>query len=410
MSHSKEREEKICLNCGTALTGRYCQNCGQQNTEPKETVWTLLSHFFNDITHFDGKFFSTGKYLLTKPGFLSSEYIKGRRASYLHPIRMYVFTSAFFFIIFFAFFNPAGTTEKKDESSQLKELRDASNSLGKMLTIKNDADLKDPDLRAAILRSQKNIDAHAEVLKKKVEEEERMDSIKRQQEKAKIDTAKKHAIQDRPGVRNVTAKDAGEFNITYDSSNTKTFRFTNVNVVYTLPAYDSVQKELPEKKKDGWVKKALIRKSLLLNEKYGGNNKEAMALFNEKYMHSLPQALFVSLPVFALLLLMLYARRDFYYADHAIFAIHVYCASLIILLVYFSVDKMQTATDWQWLLFVKFIVVLTILFYLYKAMRKFYKQNRAKTVFKFILLNISSLAVVAILFAAFAIISLIRFS
>jgi len=400
VSHSKEREEKVCLNCGTALTGRYCPNCGQENTEPKETVWTLVSHFFNDITHFDGKFFSTGKYLLTRPGFLSSEYIKGRRASYLHPIRMYVFTSAFFFIIFFSLFNPAEITEKKDSREQLKELTDASNSLSKTLAVKNDADLNDPDLRAAILRSRKNIDAHAAVLKKNAEEEARLDSIKQQQLKAKADTAKKYAPADRSGLK---IKE-------YDPKDNKNFKLTSINVFYTLPAYDSVQQALPEKKRDDWLTRAMTRKSILLREKYGDNNKEAMALFMEKYMHTLPQALFVSLPVFAFLLLLLYARRDFYYADHAIFSIHVYCASLIVLLVYFSVDKLQIAADWQWLSVVKFIIVLGILFYLYKAMRKFYKQNRVKTIFKFILLNMFSLVVVAILFAVFAVLSLIRFS
>jgi len=400
VSHSKEREEKVCLNCGTALTGRYCPNCGQENTEPKETVWTLVSHFFNDITHFDGKFFSTGKYLLTRPGFLSSEYIKGRRASYLHPIRMYVFTSAFFFIIFFSLFNPAEITEKKDSREQLKELTDASNSLSKTLAVKNDADLNDPDLRAAILRSRKNIDAHAAVLKKNAEEEARLDSIKQQQLKAKADTAKKYAPGDRSGLK---IKE-------YDPKDNKNFKLTSINVFYTLPAYDSVQQALPEKKRDDWLKRAMTRKSILLREKYGDNNKEAMALFMEKYMHTLPQALFVSLPVFAFLLLLLYARRDFYYADHAIFSIHVYCASLIVLLVYFSVDKLQIAADWQWLSVVKFIIVLGILFYLYIAMRKFYKQNRVKTIFKFILLNMFSLVVVAILFAVFAVLSLIRFS
>ena len=400
MSHSKEREEKVCLNCGTALSGRYCPNCGQENTEPKETVWTLVSHFFNDITHFDGKFFSTGKYLLARPGFLSSEYIKGRRASYLHPIRMYVFTSAFFFIIFFSLFNPAEITEKKDSREQLKELTDASNSLSKTLAVKNDADLNDPDLRAAILRSRENIDAHAAVLKKNAEEEARLDSIKQQQLKAKADTAKKYAPADRSGLK---IKE-------YDPKDNKNFKLTSINVFYTLPAYDSVQQALPEKKRDDWLKRAMTRKSILLREKYGDNNKEAMALFMEKYMHTLPQALFVSLPVFAFLLLLLYARRDFYYADHAIFSIHVYCASLIVLLVYFSVDKLQIAADWQWLSVVKFIIVLAILFYLYKAMRKFYKQNRVKTIFKFILLNMFSLVVVAILFAVFAVLSLIRFS
>lgn len=103
MSHLKERTEKTCLNCqATPLYGRYCHVCGQENLEPRETVWHLVLHFFNDITHFDGKFFSTVKYLLRKPGFLSAEYTRGRRASYLNPIRMYVFTSAIFFLILFS--------------------------------------------------------------------------------------------------------------------------------------------------------------------------------------------------------------------------------------------------------------------------------------------------------------------
>ena len=101
LSHYKERKEKTCLNCNAHLYGRYCHNCGQENIEPKETFWGLITHFLYDITHFDGKFFNTLKHLIIKPGFLSREYINGRRATYLHPIRMYVFTSAFFFIIFF---------------------------------------------------------------------------------------------------------------------------------------------------------------------------------------------------------------------------------------------------------------------------------------------------------------------
>ena len=70
MSHGRERHEKNCLNCGTIVQGRYCQHCGQENIEPKENFWQLLNHFFNDITHFDGKFLPSLKYVLFRPGFL----------------------------------------------------------------------------------------------------------------------------------------------------------------------------------------------------------------------------------------------------------------------------------------------------------------------------------------------------
>jgi hypothetical protein len=101
VSHLKERKEKNCLNCNAILHGKYCSICGQENIEPKESVWHLINHFFQDITHFDGKFFSSLKYLLIKPGFLSSEYARGRRSAYLNPIRFYVFTSFIFFFFMF---------------------------------------------------------------------------------------------------------------------------------------------------------------------------------------------------------------------------------------------------------------------------------------------------------------------
>ena len=120
MSHSPERKEKNCLNCGTIVHGRFCHICGQENTEPKETFFGMVAHFFKDITHFDGKFFTTLKDLLFKPGFLSVEYMKGRRMSYLNPVRMYVFTSAIFFLIFFSLIKPKGAfkiTEGKEPLS-----------------------------------------------------------------------------------------------------------------------------------------------------------------------------------------------------------------------------------------------------------------------------------------------------
>jgi len=105
LSHLKERKEKNCLNCNAVINGKYCSICGQENIEPAESAWHLITHFFNDITHFDGKFFSSLNYVIFKPGFLSTEYKLGRRASYLNPVRMYVFTSFLFFLVFFSVYH-----------------------------------------------------------------------------------------------------------------------------------------------------------------------------------------------------------------------------------------------------------------------------------------------------------------
>lgn len=414
MSHSKERKEKVCLNCGTALTGRYCHTCGQENTEPKETVWTLVSHFFNDITHFDGKFFSTVKYLITKPGFLSAEYLKGRRASYLHPIRMYVFTSAFFFIIFFWLFNPEQMIKgEKDNKEQLEELQEASTSLKEKLPA-----IKDAGEKAAVQRAIAHTDAHVLQLERVVREEKLRDSVKAAHTRILLDSAlaKRKAGARLAGglvdnaLQRVDSANALKTNES-NAGNRGGIKINNRELDYfSQPAYDSVQKELPAGRRDGWFVRAMNHKAIAYSKKFKNDKKEAIALFLEKFMHNLPQAMFVSLPAFALLLLMLYSRRKFYYADHGIFSIHLYCAFFIILLITFAFEKMKAGTGWQWPGIFTTVLYLAMFFYLYKAMRKFYGQERGKTFLKFLILIILSFILFITIAALFFFLSVMQFS
>jgi hypothetical protein len=429
LSHSKERKEKICLNCGAGLQGRYCHVCGQENIEPKETVWSLVTHFTYDITHFDGKFFSTVKSLLLKPGFLSREYINGRRAGYLHPIRMYVFTSAFFFIIFFSVFNP-GNLIKKDNESQVKELTEAHENLERKKHQE-----KDSLVLAAIDRTIIKMDRQKLQLEKIINDKRIKDSISLAKTREDLDTLAATV----PGMKDVNAvvdefvpRPSAERDSTHkadsttrkkkrrnrlDSSrNTYTYdygdgaKFSLDEISFTsLIAYDSLQKELPEDKKDGWFQRGIKRRTIGIYNKANNNKTEAINLFIERYMHTLPQVLFISLPVFALLLLLLYVRRDHYYVDHVIFTIHLYCATFIFLLVYFGINKIETATGWHWLKYVSLVGLLGIFFYMYKAMRLFYKQGRIRTILKFIILNILSFIVITLLTVLFFVLSLVEF-
>jgi hypothetical protein len=122
MSHTSLRQEQTCLNCGQNVHDRFCSYCGQENREPHESFWSLLIHFVEDIFHYDGKLFTTIKQLFLKPGFLSSEYLHGKRTVYLHPIRFYLFTSAFFFISLFYVFHPLEKILKQDEVNTKKSL------------------------------------------------------------------------------------------------------------------------------------------------------------------------------------------------------------------------------------------------------------------------------------------------
>ena len=91
-----------CANCNGPLPGQaiYCPVCGQsvkEITRPwRDAVRELLTELFD----FDGRMLISLRFLLTRPGFLSYEYINGRRVSYTSPIRMYLVISlAFFFVL-----------------------------------------------------------------------------------------------------------------------------------------------------------------------------------------------------------------------------------------------------------------------------------------------------------------------
>jgi hypothetical protein len=109
-SRIKEREEKVCLNCGASMVGRFCHECGQENIEQKISIGAAIVEFLNAFTFYDSKFFKTFVPLIIKPGLLVNEYISGKRTQYLSPSKTYFFLSFIFFLIFFS----VGPTQEGD--------------------------------------------------------------------------------------------------------------------------------------------------------------------------------------------------------------------------------------------------------------------------------------------------------
>jgi hypothetical protein len=107
------RAENDCLNCGAALQGKFCHVCGQENLQIKESFGHMMNHAVSDYFHFDQQFFNTLKPMLFKPGKLTNEYMAGKRASYLHPVKMYIFISFIFFVLLFSDNNQANNRPGK---------------------------------------------------------------------------------------------------------------------------------------------------------------------------------------------------------------------------------------------------------------------------------------------------------
>jgi hypothetical protein len=90
---------KICRNCKAPLHGDYCSVCGQQENRPDIHFSEILGDTIGNLFVWDSRFYRTLIPLLVRPGFLTLEFIEGRKAGYVPPIRLYLFISFFLFLL-----------------------------------------------------------------------------------------------------------------------------------------------------------------------------------------------------------------------------------------------------------------------------------------------------------------------
>jgi hypothetical protein len=86
-----------CANCGSGLTRDFCATCGQRVRNPDPTLRDFLSESTQELLSWDGKIPATLKSLFFKPGELTRDFLDGRRARWLHPLRVYLICSLAYF-------------------------------------------------------------------------------------------------------------------------------------------------------------------------------------------------------------------------------------------------------------------------------------------------------------------------
>lgn len=83
--------EITCKNCENKFTGKYCNLCGEKVlTDHDRTIFHFFEEAFHFLTHFEGKFLTTIKTILTKPGQLSLDYSAGLRKPYFKPLSFFM--------------------------------------------------------------------------------------------------------------------------------------------------------------------------------------------------------------------------------------------------------------------------------------------------------------------------------
>jgi hypothetical protein len=282
-------------------------------------VGHLINHFFSDITHFDSQIFTTIKDLVFKPGFLTKEYISGRRLRYLNPIRMYVFISAVFFLVMFA--------GSEEESGHVEDNNHAVN-----LYRQHVAD----SLRSAPDTARKTFNSELA---------------------SQLDTAE------------ALLPNTEALNFSFGSSGKIVIDMTE-NKYNNLKAFDSLQARLPDSAREKGILGWMLRKNIKIKEEHGHRSHIRI---EKNIQHTIPKIMFVLLPLFALFTSWFYSRKEYVYTQHAIFSIHFHSFMFLLFLLFLLIGKLF---DNQWSgIFLAAISLLLVFVYLVAALHGMYRQN-----------------------------------
>jgi len=272
-----------CANCGAPVAGRYCSACGQRREPPVHSLWHFTRLATEDLTHADSRLWRTLAALLFKPGYLTAQFLAGRRTSFLPPVRLYLVLSVVFFV-----WAAAGSRHGAPGFT----LATAS-----------------PSAMAELAREEPEAAA---------------------------------ALSTRPG----------------ESADQRAERLCQ-GEGYAGP----------------WAKQLAhaCRRVAIDN---GWALKEA-------FLHNLPRALFVFLPLLAGAMMLMYWWPRRYYVEHLLLFVHNHAFAFVLLLVASAVSALLPALV-PWL---GFALTLYIPWYMYRSMRVVYRQGRWLTLSKLVLLS-----------------------
>ena len=89
--------ESNCLNCGDPVSQNYGPACGQSTEDRRRSLLNLLGEFASEFLSLDGRHLKKSA-KLGSPGRLTQLYLKGKRASFVPPVRIYFVASLLFFL------------------------------------------------------------------------------------------------------------------------------------------------------------------------------------------------------------------------------------------------------------------------------------------------------------------------
>jgi hypothetical protein len=333
----------ICPNCGVPLIGDYCAVCGQEKDIHRRSVRGILHDFFEDMLNFDSRIVRTVIALLVEPGEIAIAFREGRTRRYVPALRLYFFVTLIFFLLLSA--TNLAILQLELTATPAKVTIDAQ---GHTYYTNPAYDAGDPDL--------KNVRKYIPVKTGKDGKPER------------------HYLF---GTQLYFFSPIGKYHTALTKDERE--RLTNMNVMFDADLDTATPKTAAEKKKIDDEKKKVS--GWMQRNVYGGVQRIANnpAALNGPMTVWIPRALFLLMPLYALLLAVFYwrQRKDFYFVDHLIFSLTVHTFTFVALIGAAALAQVLAGGTVAWILF------FAIGIYIFIGMKRFYAQGWALTALKF---------------------------
>jgi hypothetical protein len=363
-----------CENCGTPLSGEYCSNCGQHAIDYRRSLWRVLIDAADSFLNWDTKFLSSLGVLLIKPWRLTNDFNAGRRARYVHPLRLYLLASiAFFLMTKLVHINDNFVLDPKDRteiSAALAKLTGPDSSLPP------DQQAKIDSMRARIVQANgalsteeradlKNIvnDAINAKMKEPMNREDRkrikaaLAMIPHAPKPPKAPDSPASPDQPAPGSPPVPAAmpavPSGE--------------------PINIDVSDSDKSKSPFGK---WIEGRI-------KEKVGEGGTKSK-LFLETLRNNIPTMMLCCVPLFALVLKVLYFAKRRYYVEHLVYALHIhtfaYVGVTLITLLGMGIARFSETARVLTVVFLSLVIFVQV----FLSIRRVYGQGWFFTTFKFL--------------------------
>lgn len=318
-----------CQNCETELDEQFefCPHCGQK-TDEELTMGVLFYNTISNYFSFDARFLKGFVPLMFRPGFLPNKFIEGKRLLYLHPGQMYLFVAFIFFFVF-----SFTVTENLDSLNEKLRKNDRITLTDGVLD-----SIPNPSLDSLqIEKITQPIKDNQKVLGLKDEDVKVLDSL------IKTESNK---------------KDLQNASMTFDFDQKK------VDSLLEIEAEDPIiYKAMGMPEDAGFLKRKFYIQMLKLYKDKGVGT-ILLTLYN-----SLPIALFFLLPIFALILKILFYKRG-PYSHHLVFSLYFFSFLFTAICLLYLINLLVDIPNW-----IDSLLFLSTFFYLMIAVKRFYKQG-----------------------------------